>query len=237
MFEQTFPGVRMETRKPAAVAASLVFQCIAMGGLLLIPLLHPELLPVTRPEQPAIWMIHPAPPAPEVAVRRRVRQVWAGSLPAPTRIPEHVTLLADEEQAIGSIPLPGATSDSLVNLVNLAVPLEPPPPHASVLLPEPTRTNPQLSISKGVQAAKLIFGPKPDYPRLAITTRVQGVVRMRAIIGATGNVRNLQVLSGPPLLVKAAVDAVSQWRYQPTLLTGVPVEVATEIDVNFTLNQ
>ena len=60
---------------------------------------------------------------------------------------------------------------------------------------------------------------------------------MRAIIGAAGNVRNLQVLSGPPLLVKAAVDAVSQWRYQPTLLTGVPVEVATEIDVNFTLNQ
>ena len=72
MFEQTFPDARVETRKPAAVAASLVFQSIAMGGLLLIPLLHPELLPVTRPEQPAIWMIHhtaPEPPAPEVAVR------------------------------------------------------------------------------------------------------------------------------------------------------------------------
>ena len=237
MFEQTFPDARVETRKPAAVAASLVFQSIAMGGLLLIPLLHPELLPVTRPEQPAIWMIHhtaPEPPAPEVAVRRRVRQVWAGSLLAPTRIPEHVTLLADEEETIGSIPLPAASS---ANSLNLVVPLEPPPPPAPVPLPEPTGTNPQLSISKGVQAAKLIFGPKPDYPRLAITTRVQGVVRMQAIIGAAGYVRNLQVLSGPPLLVKAAVDAVSQWRYQPTLLTGVPVEVATEIDVNFTLNQ
>jgi protein TonB len=66
---------------------------------------------------------------------------------------------------------------------------------------------------------------------------VQGTVHLQAIIGVDGNVRNLAVLSGPPLLIKSALEAVSRWRYQPTLLAGAPVEVTTLIDVNFTLSQ
>ena len=130
--------------------------------------------------------------------------------------------------------LPLGPTDKFPSLV---IPRDPPSPPPPTVLAEPVRTSPQLSVSKGVQGAKLIFGPRPEYPKLAISARVQGVVRVQATIGTDGNVRNLQVLSGPPLLVKAAVDAVSHWRYQPTLLTGVPVEVATEIDVNFTLSQ
>jgi protein TonB len=60
---------------------------------------------------------------------------------------------------------------------------------------------------------------------------------LQAIIGRDGSIRNLQVLSGPPLLINVAREAVQQWRYQPTLLNGEPVEVITEIDVNFTMGQ
>jgi len=75
----------------------------------------------------------------------------------------------------------------------------------------------------------------PDYPPLARMARVQGTVRLEAVISTDGRIQNLRVLTGHPLLVNAALEAVARWRYQPTLLNGEPVEVVTEIDVNFTL--
>jgi protein TonB len=84
-------------------------------------------------------------------------------------------------------------------------------------------------------SARLIFHPKPEYPPLAKMARVQGVVRLDAVIGKDGTVQELRLISGHPLLVKAAMDAVKDWRYQPTLLKDESVEVATEIDVNFAL--
>jgi protein TonB len=78
---------------------------------------------------------------------------------------------------------------------------------------------------------------QPVYPPLARQTRVQGTVRLHAIISKDGSVQQLEVMSGHPLLVQAALDAVKQWRYRPTLLNGEPVEVDTTIDVIFSLNQ
>jgi protein TonB len=66
---------------------------------------------------------------------------------------------------------------------------------------------------------------------------IQGAVKLDAIINKDGTIQDLKVISGHPLLVKAALDAVRQWRYQPTLLNGKHVEVATEIDVNFSLGE
>jgi protein TonB len=86
-----------------------------------------------------------------------------------------------------------------------------------------------------VEQAKLIFKPTPEYPPLAKVARIQGVVRLEAIISRDGTVQDLKVMSGHPLLVKSALEAVQRWRYQPTLLNGEPVEIITEIDVNFTL--
>jgi protein TonB len=96
--------------------------------------------------------------------------------------------------------------------------------------------SPPLRVSEGVQAARLISGPKPAYPPLAKAARIQGIVKMQALIARDGAVRNLQATSGPPLLIKAALEAVRQWRYQPTSLSGTAVEVETEIEVIFTLN-
>ena len=113
------------------------------------------------------------------------------------------------------------------------VTLEPPP--AQPVKPTPAPSPTPLRVSVGVQSAKLMFGPRPAYPHVALITRTQGTVRIQAIIGRDGSISNLQVLSGHPLLIDAAREAVRQWRYQPTLLNGDPVEVITEIDVNFTI--
>jgi protein TonB len=92
-------------------------------------------------------------------------------------------------------------------------------------------------VGGNVQQANLIKQPKPIYPPLAKAARVQGTVKFQATISKEGVIENLQLLGGPPLLVKAAQDAVSQWQYKPTLLNGEPTEVITTIDVIFTLSQ
>jgi protein TonB len=77
---------------------------------------------------------------------------------------------------------------------------------------------------------------KPIYPPLAKMARQQGTVKFEATISKEGTIEELKLISGPPLLVQAAQDAVKQWRYKPTLLNGEPVEVLTTIDVNFSLS-
>lgn len=95
----------------------------------------------------------------------------------------------------------------------------------------PTR----IRVTGDIQAIRLIKRVEPAYPRLALQAGIQGVVRFTATIGTDGYVRNLRVVSGHPLLIPAAQDAVQQWVYRPTLLNGQPVEVVTEIEVSFTL--
>jgi TonB family protein len=94
-----------------------------------------------------------------------------------------------------------------------------------------------IRVGGSVQQTKLVSQPRPVYPLEAKQARIQGVVQLTATIGKDGTVRNLEVIQGHPLLIPAALDAVRQWVYQPTLLNGQPVEVQTDIDVNFTLSQ
>jgi TonB family protein len=94
----------------------------------------------------------------------------------------------------------------------------------------------QIRVAGNVQSSKLIAQPSPVYPDTARHARIQGVVRYNAVISRDGRVANLTLVSGHPLLIPAATDAVRQWLYQPTLLNGEPVEVVTQIDVNFTLD-
>ena len=93
----------------------------------------------------------------------------------------------------------------------------------------------RIRVGGNVMAGKLVFQPPPEYPPLARMARIQGTVRMEAVIGKDGEVQDVKVISGHPLLVKAAVEAVSRWRYQPTLLQGQPVEVLTEVEQRFSL--
>lgn len=95
----------------------------------------------------------------------------------------------------------------------------------------------RITIGGNVQQAKLIYQPKPAYPPEAKEARISGVVRLQAIIGVDGTIKDLKVMNGHPLLVPSALAAVQQWVYDKTLLNGEPVEVATQIDVNYTLSQ
>ena len=85
--------------------------------------------------------------------------------------------------------------------------------------------------------ASLVSQVKPVYPPLARQARVSGVVILEAVIGKDGSVAEIKVISGHPLLQQAAIDAVSQWKYKPTLLNGEPVEVVTTVTVNFAFQQ
>ena len=105
--------------------------------------------------------------------------------------------------------------------------------------PAGTDANPPARIRVGgnVQQTKLVSQPIPTYPPEAKEARIQGVVKLNATIAKDGTMQHLEVISGHPLLIPAALEAVKQWVYQPTLLNGQPVEVMTEVDVNFTLSQ
>jgi periplasmic protein TonB len=119
---------------------------------------------------------------------------------------------------------------------SMALPPVTPPKPIAQPAPRPAPAGP-IRVTSGVTAAKLVFGPAPVYPRIAVTARSQGIVKLEAIIAEDGSIRDLRVVSGPPLLVNAALEAVRQWRYHPTLLNGAAVQVLTEIDVNFTLSR
>ena len=107
---------------------------------------------------------------------------------------------------------------------------EPPPPAAA-------DGTPRIRVGGNVQQDKLTSQVRPVYPPLAKQARIQGVVRLSAIIGKDGTVLNLTAETGHPLLVPSAMEAVRQWVYRPTLLNGQPVEVVTQIDVNYTLSE
>jgi protein TonB len=122
--------------------------------------------------------------------------------------------------------IPGAIQVAEVG--RIPPPVEPP----SIAQPAHQEKRP-LKISEGVLEGQLISRVEPRYPSLAMQTKTQGTVRLHAIINPEGRITSLDVLSGHPLLVKAALDAVRQWRYRPTLLNGQPVEVETSITVIF----
>jgi protein TonB len=99
-----------------------------------------------------------------------------------------------------------------------------------------TRAVPCIRISGGVKMARILHRVEPVYPPLARHARISGTVELEGIIGTDGRLRELRVISGHPLLVRAAIEAVRQWVYEPTMLSGEPVEVIAPITVSFRMN-
>jgi len=242
MFEQTFVQTQAATRRPWTVAMSLSLQVAVVGVILLIPLLHPAMMripPVPQARAISTWANLAPRPVPITASAPvstpstiHVPRFFYPTPSQPVTVTRQIEVPVAEGPgafqygaALGLAPtLPGTAS------LPVAPPAKPPAPAAG------KRPAGPVHIGGDVESAKLIYSPHPAYPQIAISTRSQGTVRLEAIIAADGRIRNLRVLSGPPLLVRAALDAVQQWKYQPTLLNGAPVEVVTEIEVNFTLS-
>jgi protein TonB len=101
----------------------------------------------------------------------------------------------------------------------------------------PGETPKKIRVGGNAQSANLVQKVQPIYPPEAKANRIQGVVSFTVTIGKDGRVQNMTLVSGDPILAQAAKDAVQQWVYKPTLLNGDPVEVTTQVDVNFTLSQ
>ena len=159
----------------------------------------------------------------------------AGKLVQPKAIPKDVKIIKEDAPEMdagvqGGVPggVPGGSMGGVIGGVIGGMGGAPPPPR-------PTQT--RIRQGGNVTAASLINRVQPVYPPLARQTRISGTVRLHAIIGKDGSVQQLEVLSGHPLLVQSALDAVRQWKYRPTLLNNEPVEVDTTIDVIFSLNQ
>jgi protein TonB len=93
----------------------------------------------------------------------------------------------------------------------------------------------KIAVSSGVMAGNILVKTQPQYPAIAKAARIQGTVVLQATISKTGTIEGLTVVSGPPMLVQAALDAVRSWRYKPYLLNGEPVEVGTQVNVVFSL--
>lgn len=217
-----------------------------VGLLVLAPLLNTRALTVN--ELRTIWTkILPPPPLGHPPGQRQARQAGVerhvptpDKLQVPPVIPNFIGKYVDasspppqpEIGVTGGINLgPAGRGDGVMPSILTGRTLPPPPPLAAAKAHGPV----QIRQGGRVVAAKAIYQPTPDYPPLAQRARVEGVVRLEAVIATDGTIQNLRALSGHPLLVGAALEAVSRWRYQPTLLNGEPVEVLTEIDVTFKL--
>jgi protein TonB len=230
-----------KTNKWWTVWVSGLFQAVFLGILILIPLIYTEALPKTMM---ATMLTAPPPPPPPppppvvqqvVHIKPQVHLMDAGKLVQPKVIPKDVKIIKEDAPDVsqgmaGGVPggVAGGSMGGVIGGVIGGMGGAPPPP-------KPTAT--RIRQGGAVQAAKLVNRVQPVYPPLARQTRISGTVRLHALISKTGSVESLEVLSGHPLLVRAAMDAVQQWRYQPTLLNGEPVEVDTTIDVIFSLNQ
>ncbi len=242
MFEQSF--VVGKTRTVWTTVLSFIVQTILIGIAILIPLIYTDTLPSTTLTSFLVAPPPPPPPPPPAAAPVEVvkiipRQFDAGRLNAPRSIPKEIAIIKEEElppptaATVGVVGgIAGGSLGGVLGGIVGAAPIAPPPPP---VVKETKAVVQRIRVGGNVQQAKLLSQPKPNYPPLARSARIQGTVRFNAIIGIDGKIQNLTLVSGHPLLVPAAQDAVKQWVYQPTLLNGEPVEVVTQIDVNFTL--
>jgi protein TonB len=243
MFEDSLieSGGRFRTKRGWTTVLSFVLQILLIGIMILIPLIYTEALPkqqlmtfLVAPPPP------PPPPPPPAAMPVRVIKVVQtdvinGQLRTPTKIPEKVAMIKEEEAppvssmggVVGGVPggVPGGQMGGVIGGIISSTPMSVP----KVATPQRVR------VSSGVTQGNLVNKVQPVYPPIAKSARIQGAVILQAIISKNGVVENLRAISGHPMLIPSAVEAVKQWRYKPYFLNGEPVEVETTITVNFTL--
>ena len=214
---------------------SFAFQAALLAVLILIPYLYPDSLP--KRVLATLLLAPPPPPAaaqaPQAPAARAVIPVQLAGLIAPTVIPHRI---AEGDSAPATPPGVdlnfGTPGPDFAPGVMSALGSAPPPP--VVTRPKPSAP---LRISAGVAKGHLLVPIQPVYPVIAKEARVQGTVTIEAMISKQGLVEGVHVISGPPLLVQAAIAGVNRARYVPFKLNGNPVEVNTTINIVFNLDK
>jgi protein TonB len=226
-------------RRGKALGISFAIETAALVLLIVVPILTSVAQPRLSPPTPGVFLfgqrrqpvgeVRPHAPTSTPAIRDyNPIRFDMGHVPKPRDpIMEGDGGLQDINSYVSGEEQPNIDGPTVGNiqLPNL-------PPPATIRKPEENRP---VKMSEGVVQAQLISRVEPRYPALAQQIKLQGAVVLHAIISRDGRITALDVVSGHPLLVKAALDAVQQWRYHPTLLNGEPVEVDTTITVIFRL--
>lgn len=215
--------------------ASVLVQSLALLVMLAIPLLQVERLQIIPP-LPSIRMTNVQPPP---AVQSEPVRSYSAAptiereFVQPNRIPSTIPRIHDEAQPpaaeFGNSPCIGNCGSAIpvTNILSLGSPMP------IVSQPHPPARPPRVS---QMQLGDLIHKVIPEYPIAAKQLRIQGAVVLQALVGKDGRVEHVQLISGPPLLVQPAMHAVEQWEYRPYLLNHEPMEVQTQVTVNFVLN-
>jgi protein TonB len=244
MFEDSLieSGNRFKAkRRLSTTILSFFGQFALIGILILIPLIYTDALPKSMT---MTFLVAPPPPPPPppppaaapVKVVKMVSEVVNGQLRTPTKIPEKVQMIKEEEAppdlGAGGVPggvpggIPCGSAGGVIGGIISSTHVDVP----KVATPQRVR------VSSGVSTGLLIRKVPPTYPQLAKQARIQGQVVLQAEISKDGTIQNLQLISGHPMLAPAAIEAVKQWRYKPYLLNGEPVAVETQVIVNFSLS-
>jgi periplasmic protein TonB len=241
-------GKRETKRRGFATVLSFIIQCCLIGGLLLVPLMFTEELPGQQLLTFLMAPPPPPPPPPPAAAASKVRMVESdvlnsGQLRTPGRIPTKVQMIAEDDApppsmstggVVGGVPggIPGGQLGGVIGGIVSQTSSLAAVPRLSV--PEQPK---RIRVSQGVGVGMLIHRVDPAYPALAKAARIQGLVVLSAVINKEGSVTQLALVSGHPMLVPAAIDAVKQWHYRPYLLNGQPVEVELNVELTFLLQQ
>jgi protein TonB len=239
MFERTLNSSWDErSRLGLTTLTSLGLQALAVGVFLVLPLLRPTGLPLFRQLSTPVSLGQPLGEPAEVgphagANAAPLRNSADITLRMPTRIPAEIPVSEDGPPQVTGFG-PSSSGDTargdphgIPNLFGSdsrpVVPTVAPP---AVVAP--------VHISH-ISEGNLVYKTLPAYPPLARSARIQGTVVLQAVISKQGVIENLRVLAGHPMLAPAAIEAVRQWRYRPYVLNNEPVEVETQITVNFSL--
>lgn len=238
MFDDTLNSSWDErSRRGLTTLTSLGLQALAVGGLLVLPLLRPMGLPLLRQLSTPVSVGEPLAETPAVRTHAGANTAAPSSAsiflrPSP-RLRTDLPAAGDDgpPQVPSSGPyisgLKGG-SDGVLNSFGAGT--RPIMPVAPAVLTHPITVS---HMSEGDLVRKIL----PTYPPLARVARLQGQVVLQAVISKQGTIENLKVLAGHPMLVPAAIEAVRQWRYRPYILNNEPVEVETQITVNFSLTE
>ena len=239
MFEDSLieSGGKLKTARGRTTTFSFILEAVIIGIMVLIPLIFTEALPHAQLMMSLVAPPPPPPPPPPPAAVHVVKVVQTdivnGQLRTPTKIPKKVEIIKEEEApppsmgVVGGVPggVPGGQMNGVIGGII-----------SNAQMAVPKVAVQRVRVSQGVTQGMVLHKVQPTYPPLARTARVQGSVVLAAVIGKDGAIQNLHVLSGHPLLQQAALEAVKQWRYRPYILNGEPVEVDTQVTVNFTLS-
>lgn len=256
MFEASLVNDTARTARPYTVSFSALLQVLAALGAVTYPLWHIEPLPriplrAPSPFRNAIRLVDPTP-ANASQPAARTSNPNALTVPQVRRFISIERRSADTTAAVTGPEIDiaglsiGPNSDPAGPFIPGGIPgtgtgggviAVPAPRSQEPVKPPATKVTGPVRPGGNVRPPQLLREVKPAYPALARQARVQGTVRIEAIISREGIIRDARVVGGHPLLIAAALDAVRQWQYRPTSLNGEPVEVALALEVNFKLSQ